>query len=225
MKEADLRSDGVAADEVRYRAVRELGNVLQAREASRGVWLAPWLEGVWQDVRYALRQARRAPGFTATVALVFALGLGANTAIFSIVDATHLKPLPFRDHWRLFDIRAVWRPNTAEQTIGSGMTMERLEAWREQRHIFDAIEPYRGTRPMKFGDSTETITVSQVGDGLFRLLGVEPRLGRGFVPEDNTEARRWSSSATVCGSGRSGQPRTFSEAGFVSAGCCARSSA
>src|SRR5689334_15462155 len=92
MAEEDLRAGGASADEARYLAGRRLGHVTTAREAARGVWIAPWLESVWQDVRHAFRSLARSPGFTATALATLTLGVGVNTSLFALANALLLQP-------------------------------------------------------------------------------------------------------------------------------------
>ncbi len=160
------------------------------------------------DLRFALRILRLRPSFTVAVVLTLALGIGANTAVFSILDASVLKPLPFRDPHQLVDIREVQGTGTAETRFISGMTRARLEEWRAQTHIFSGIEAERDPRPVRLSDSEATVRLAEVSPGLFPLLGVEPVLGRGLTADDGGDAlligegfwrRMFGGDATVVG--------------------------
>ncbi len=85
---------GMSPEDARYAALRKFGNVAQAEEDTRGVWVPDWMDQIRQDVLFALRMMRRSPGFTAVVVLSLGIGIGANAAIFSIIDELLLKPLP-----------------------------------------------------------------------------------------------------------------------------------
>ena len=95
-KAEDLMEEGLSREEAMHRARREFGNATLIEERSREVWQWPRLESVWRDGKHAVRQLRHNPGFTVTVVLTLALSIGANTAIFSIVNALLLKSLPYR---------------------------------------------------------------------------------------------------------------------------------
>ena len=144
------------------------------------------LEEFRQDVKYALRQLRRAPGFTLVAAVTLALGIGANGAIFALVDATLLRPLPFHEPDRLV---MLWtRTPTAERRAVSPLDM--LD-WDERSRTFDVIAGYIpsvGGMVLSGADGTaETIPRQWVTAGFFDVLGVKPIVGRTFTSADNDQ--------------------------------------
>ncbi|MGA9718760.1 MAG: permease prefix domain 1-containing protein [Acidobacteriaceae bacterium] len=91
----ELMEDGMAREEAAQKARREFGNVTVIAERSREVWQLPTLESLWADVKFALLRLRRSPGFAATVILTLAIGIGANTTVFSVLNSVLIKPLPY----------------------------------------------------------------------------------------------------------------------------------
>ncbi len=139
------------------------------------------MERLWQDVRYATRVLMKKPGFAAVAVLTLALGIGANTAIFSVVNAVLLRPLPYRDPARIFAI------NKAAMGKGlPGIAAFEYFDWRDQSEAFEQIAGYSTDNfNLTGGDEPERITVARVTANLFPLLGVQPISGRVFMPEED----------------------------------------
>ena len=125
MREQSLREDGLDADEATVAARRALGNVLLAQESARDVWISPWLQDLCQDLRFAVRLLFKDRAFTATTVLTLALGIGANTTIFSAVYAVLLKPLPFADADRLVAVLKITR-----RAAGCTIPSRQRSSWR-----------------------------------------------------------------------------------------------
>ncbi len=127
---------GMQPDEARLAARRKFGNALLALDRSREMWGGLWLERLLQDLGFALRQLRKSPGFTLTAVVTLALGIGANTAIFSVLDAVLLRPLPYRAPARL-----VWPTLQFPRMVmhSSFVPHPIYFAWRDQNHVFSGI--------------------------------------------------------------------------------------
>ncbi|HUI83970.1 MAG TPA: ABC transporter permease [Candidatus Binatia bacterium] len=207
--EKEFREDGVDPEEARYAARRRFGSELQLREQSHDV-VAFRLETVLQDLRYAARQLRRNPGFAATAVLILALGIGATTAIFSVVNPILFQPLPYPHPGR---VAMIW------ETHGDGVPLAvsfgTFFGLRERSRSFDAIAVEKPWQPtMTSAAEPERFNGQRVTPAYFRALGIVPVLGRDFQPSDDQFKgpnvvmlsdrlwrRRFGSDAAVLGRG------------------------
>jgi putative ABC transport system permease protein len=145
------------------------------------------METLWQDLRYGLRSLAGTPGFTAVTALILALGIGGNTAIFSVVHAVLLRPYPFDQPERIV---MLWQHNTKDGVEREDLAPANFVDWRDQSASFEhmaAIKPW--SLDYTGGTEPETIRSAQVTRGFFDVLGVRPRLGRAFLPEEHEPGR------------------------------------
>ena len=173
---------GMPAGEARRAALRKFGNVTRVKEDTREVWSAVWLEQLWQDIRYALRMLRKSPGFTAVAVLTLALGIGANTAIFSVVYAVLLRPLPFADPGQLV---RVFDSNPHDQVEFDGLSYVDFEECREQNHAFTDMAANQAHELTLTGAGEPSVLATNVvTPEIFSVLGVKPLAGRTFLPED-----------------------------------------
>jgi len=136
---------------------------------------------LWQDARYGWRMLWRRPGFTAFAALVLAVGVGANTAIFSVVNAVLLKPLPYPGAERIISFAGT---NPSKGITESNMSAPDFADWRAEATAFEAVAMFTGGSANLGGDEPERVAASGVTSGFFKVLGVGPALGRAFVEED-----------------------------------------
>src|SRR5918997_2076423 len=139
---------------------------------------------LWQDLRYAVRLLLKRPGFTATAVLVLALGIGANTAIFSVVNAALLRPLPYRDAERL---TLLYETDTSGEALFPAAPANFL-AWRGGAHSFEdlaALSNKGWSSNLTGAGEPERLQGFEVTANLFPLLGAAPALGRGFLPEED----------------------------------------
>jgi putative ABC transport system permease protein len=145
------------------------------------------MTGLIQDIRYALRQLRTNPGFTAVAGLTLALGIGANTAIFSVVNAILLKPLPYPEADRLV---MVWEQNPQRGWFENIVSGENFLDWQKQNRVFADMAAFESNSFNLAGDNKpEEIAGERVTANLFSVLGVQPLRGRLFLPEEDTGDR------------------------------------
>jgi predicted permease len=166
---------GMSPEEARFAAVRKFGNVTRVKEETRDVWSTVWLEQLAQDVRYGLRMLRRSPGFTIVAVLTLALGIGANTAIFSVINGVLLSPPPYKDPKQLVVIKEHDSlPNvidiqrqTRAFSQGGGINVEKMD-------YIGATEPVQ-------------VRVGLTDVAFLETLGVQPMLGRIISPGEDVQ--------------------------------------
>jgi putative ABC transport system permease protein len=181
MLEARHRAAGLDASDARRAARLELGGDAQIAEAWRDQRSLPILETLWQDVRYGVRMLRRTPGFTAAALLTIALGIGANSAIFTIVDAVLLRPLPYPTADRLVTVG-----DRGRDGYSSSVGFTTVVDWRQRSHSFDRLALMRSWQPtLVVNGEAERLSAVRVSANYFEMMGVHPMLGRDFTEADD----------------------------------------
>src|ERR1700678_2277845 len=178
-----LQEQGFSYEDARSAARLTFGNVTRVQERFYEASRWPEWDHFWQDVRYAARMLRKSPGFTAIAVLTIALGIGATTAIFSVVDAALLPPLPYPHPEQLVSVFDDL-PGVGAQDVGMS-----VPEWHDfaRSGIFEYVSPLGGGDVNLTGSSQPTrILFAAVPPNYFALLGAEPQLGRSFHPEDAT---------------------------------------
>ena len=172
---------GMPPDEARAAARRHLGNLTRIQERAVDAWSFPSLESIAQDLRYGLRGIRRSPGFSSVVVLTLALGIGANTAIFSVVNAVLLRPLPYPAAERL-----VWLGESDPKAEGISVTWVNYQHWRNENHSFEDMAGFQTAHLTLTGRGEPLFTrAGLVTNTFFGLLGAHPMLGRVFSAFDD----------------------------------------
>jgi predicted permease len=172
---------GISSAEARRRANLEFGGMDRAREESRDARGTRWLEDTWQDVRHGLRMWRKSPGFTIVAILTLALGIGANTAIFSVVNGVLLNPLPFPKPDQLVTIDAS-KPNFARGSISYPNFID----WHQYNRSFSYFAVSRSAPYLLTGvGEAEELTGALITSDFFPMLGIKPVLGRWFTPAED----------------------------------------
>lgn len=162
-------------------ARREFGNLLLVREVTREMWGWASLERLWQDVRYGIRLLRKSPGFSAVAILTLALGIGANTALFSVVNGVLLNPLPYAQSDRLVSIY-----ESVKNFEKASLSYLNFLDYQDQNRTLEAIAAYRsGDFILTGSGGAQRMRPAMVTADFFRVLGVPPIAGRDFTREED----------------------------------------
>jgi len=220
---------GMAPEEARRQAALQLGAIEGVKESCREQRRGFWLETLWADLRYGLRMMLRSPGFTLIAILTLALGIGANTAIFSVVYAALLRPLPYPAADQLV---IVFEAKPQQDIKKTGASYPNFEVWRRESRAFSELA----------GNATHDLTLTGQGEPflvetgvvtpeIFTLLGINPLLGRTFVPDDGKRGAppvvilneklwrdRFGADPKIIGTSISLDKRSFTVVGVMPAG-------
>jgi len=197
MREAEYRTEGWSPEDARLEARRRFGNVTFLKERTREMWTFPSFENVRQDVRFALRTLRRSPGFTAVAVFALAVGIGGNTAIFSLVDAVRLRALPYRDADRLV---VLWGNVQRARVERRGASYPDYLDWRAQAKSFEGLAAFDEQTATLAGDAEpERLRGEFVSAPYFPLLGVSAARGRVFSDDDDVVGK--SAAVVILGDG------------------------
>jgi predicted permease len=212
-------------------AHRRFGNLTSFEEACREMWTLGSIEILWQDIRYALRSLRKSPGFASVAIFVLALGIGANIAIFSVVNAVVLKPLPYRDPGQL---TLLWGNVRRVNVERRGTSYPDFMDWRTQSKSFADMAAYDpvGSFLMEGDEAPERVVSEYVSASYFSLLGVSPILGRTFLASEDEVPmrdpvillsegvwkRRYGADPAIIGKSIQMSARTYTVVGVMPAG-------
>jgi putative ABC transport system permease protein len=179
--EAKMRA-GMSREEALHAARVEMGSTEAVKEQIRDAGWERAIESLWQDVRYGARMLRKSPGFTIVAIVTLALGIGANTAIFSMVEAVLLRPLPYPHASQLVDL---WAHSDVFDFPNLGVSLPDLADIRKQSRSFQRLAPYRlATVDLTGHGRPEQLIAAKVSPDFFTVLGIAPRYGRAFFPAD-----------------------------------------
>ncbi len=182
-KTQEYIAKGLDADEARIAALRDLHGLDQLREECHDMRKVNFIENLAQDIRYAVRMLLRSPGFTATAILALALGIGANTAIFSVVNTVLLQPLSYPAPDRLVELEL-----SSPQGNGDITSIPKFNVWKEQTQVFEAVTAYGGQGPginLTGGDRPEQLRGIRASADFFQVFGVPMEIGRAYTKEDD----------------------------------------
>jgi predicted permease len=194
MREEKLRARGLSADEARTGARSRFGDQLRIRDEclaidsryAQEMRLMEWFQSVGADLRYALRTLRRTPAFTAVIIVTLALGIGATSAIFTLVDGILLRPLPYPEPDRI--VRLI-QSYPERGLTGWGVSQQNIALYRDRGSDFEAFSAYgNGGVTLTDADGAARLPIARVTADFFRVMGVNPAIGRAFTREEDTPA-------------------------------------
>jgi hypothetical protein len=201
MQAEDNRRAGMNPAEARYAAVRSFGGVEQMKEKFRERRSLSLVETVVHDMSHGVRSLRRRPGFTIAAGLSLALGIGVTTAIFTVLNAVALRPLPYADAERLLWMTQVLKKNSTDEVTLTDYFLE----WRRQNQTFTDLAGYNyQTRNLTGLDEPMELRTAKASASLLPLLGVQPVLGRNFLKQEDYKGR---DQVALIGSALWQQPR------------------
>ncbi|MFL6280332.1 MAG: ADOP family duplicated permease [Vicinamibacterales bacterium] len=190
---------GMEPEEARRQAMLNFGNVALVKEDTRAIWVSRRLDETRQDVRYALRAMRRTRGATMVGILVMALGIGANTAVFSVVHAVLLNPLPYADPDRIVTLTYLSTGGNASGERSRQVSVPDFLDWQSQSASFDSMAYYTsGRTSVMAGSVAEYAVVTTVTEEFFRVFAAQPSGGRSFSRE---EAKEGGAGAAIISDG------------------------
>jgi len=190
MREEKNRASGMDADAARHATQRRFGNTTLVKERTLILWRWTSLETLWQDVRYGARSLRKSPGFTLVAVLTLGLGIGAPTAIFSVIDSVMLQPLPFTRPNQLVRLLS-----TKDGVLRDGPSALDARDYARNNHSFQSLVVYDHWRKnvnLSIASSEpEQMVVGLVPAGYFQTLDIRPVMGRLFTEEENQYGRHY----------------------------------
>jgi predicted permease len=180
---------GMSPEEAHRQAMLKFGNVVLTKEDTRAVWVWQWLEQLVQDSRYAIRTLRRSPGYAAVAVLTLALGIGANTAIFSVVYTILLRPLPYVSSEELVTISSHIAQTQARFPTLPVRAVDFLELRRSSRELSELSALSGGEFSLTGTGEPERLYGARVSSNFFSMVGIEPAIGRTFTADEDEPGR------------------------------------
>jgi putative ABC transport system permease protein len=188
MQAEEYRRRGLSPEAADHAARRDLGGLAQVEESCRDAAGFVWLQDLWRDLQYGGRTLLRNPGFTLAAVVTLALGIGANTAVFSVVNSVVLEPLPFHEPERLV---MLWQDNPERWNDIDQVASADFVDWQRENTVFEAMG-FVGSQQsasrnflLRRGDLPVRLRGRFADSGLFEVLGVPPQIGRAFRPEED----------------------------------------
>ena len=174
-KIADLMDCGMTREQAETATRREFGNITRIEERSREVWQWPTIESIWADVRLTVHQLRKSPAFTVTIIATLALGIGANTAIFTVINTILIDRLPYPESDRIVNVG---------RSVGGGTSEPVFSYWEQNNPAFDDLAAYHSgaSTNLNGGDRPELVETVTASRNYFHLFGANPIIGRTFTP-------------------------------------------